>query len=76
MSYDKLKTVIESSSSRDIINFYPVDKYSDESLGENMSLSLRFMLQSEEKTLEEDDINSSMQTILTALKENLGVGLR
>ncbi len=76
MSYDKLKTVIEESSSREIINFYPVDKYSDESLGDNMSLSLRFMLQSEEKTLEEDDINSSMQSILTALKENLGVGLR
>lgn len=76
MSYDKLKTVIEASSSRDIINFYPVDKYTDASLGDNMSLSLRFMLQSEEKTLEEDDINSSMQSVLTALKDNLGVGLR
>ncbi len=76
MSYDKLKSVIEESSTREIINFYPVDKYSDESLGDKMSLSLRFMLQSEEKTLEEDDINSSMESILTALKNNLGVGLR
>lgn len=76
MSYDKLKTIIEENSSVEIINFYPVDKYSDESLGDKMSLSIRFMLQSDEKTLEEDDINSSMQSILIALKDNLGVGLR
>ena len=76
MRYENVKTVIEANKSAEVIHFYPVDKYIDASLGENMSLSIRFMLQSDEKTLEEEDINLSMENILTALKNNLGVGLR
>ena len=41
-----------------------------------MSLSIRFVLQSNDKTLEEEDITSSMDSILSALKSELGVGLR
>ena len=76
MSYEKIKNVITENSSEELINFYPVDRYSDESLGENISLSIRFVLRSDEKTLEEDDINSSINNILDALKSELGVGLR
>ena len=76
MSYDKLKDVINDNATKEIINFYPVDRYSDESLGENMSLTIRFMLRSDEKTLEEDDITSSMDLILRALSDELGIGLR
>jgi len=76
MSYSKVKSAIESCEIDELIRFYPVDKYSDEALGENMSLSLRFVLQSQEKTLEEDDITSSMDRILDSLKSELGVGLR
>jgi len=74
--YEKVKAVIEANSSDEVISFYPVDKYTDASLGENMSLSVRFMLQSDEKTLEEEEINLSMENILAALKNNLGVSLR
>lgn len=76
MSYSKVKEVIEQSATRELIRFYPVDKYSDESLGDKMSLSLRFVLQSTQKTLEEEDITSSMEAILDALNNELGVGLR
>jgi len=76
MSYTTVKEVIEKSEIPNLIRFYPVDKYSDDSLGDNMSLSLRFVLQSEEKTLEEEDITSSMDTILDSLKTELGIGLR
>ena len=76
MSYEKVKSVIESSASDELVRFYPVDRYSDESLGNDMSLSIRFVLQSNEKTLEEDDITSSMDSILEALKNDLGIGLR
>ena len=76
MSYESVKTVIEKNATDELIRFYPVDKYSDESLGEDMSLSLRFVLQSEEKTLEEEDITTSMDTILDALQSELGIGLR
>ena len=76
MSYDKIKNVIEQNATKELINFYPVDRYTDESLGKNMSLSIRFMLRSDEKTLEEEDITSSMDSILDALNRELGIGLR
>ena len=41
-----------------------------------MSLSLRFVLQSDEKTLEEQDLILAMDSILLALKDELNIGLR
>jgi phenylalanyl-tRNA synthetase beta chain len=76
MSYEKVKHVIESVNITNLIRFYAVDKYSDASLGENMSLSIRFVLQSMEKTLEEEDISSAMEKILSELDAQLGIGLR
>lgn len=76
LSYEKVKDVINAYALKEVIRFYPVDKYSDESLGDNISLSLRFVLQSDEKTLEEEDITAAMDSILNALKEELGIGLR
>ena len=76
MSYERVKEVIAQSEIPNLIRFYPVDKYSDDSLGENMSLSIRFVLQSDAKTLEEEDINNVMDTILGQLDSKLGIGLR
>ena len=76
MHYEKVKSVIEESSVEHLVRFYPVDKYSDESLGENISLTIRFILQSMEKTLEEEDMTKSMQSILDALKDKLGITIR
>jgi len=76
MHFETVKKVIEANATSELIRFYPVDKYSDETLGDNMSLSLRFVLQSQEKTLEEEDITTSMNTILDALQSELGIGLR
>jgi len=76
MSYEKVKIIIEDANINNLVRFYPVDKYRDEALGENMSLSIRFVLQSHEKTLEEEDITSTMESILESLKSELGIGLR
>ncbi len=76
MSYSDIEKVIEEHKSAEVIRFYPVDRYSDEKLGDEVSLSLRFVLQSPEKTLEEDDITSSMDGILNALQSELGLTLR
>jgi phenylalanyl-tRNA synthetase beta chain len=76
MRFSQLQAVIDEAKSEELIRYYPVDKYSDESLEENLSLSIRFVLQSQEKTLQEEDITSTMDGILEALKTNLGVGLR
>ncbi|OHE02666.1 MAG: phenylalanine--tRNA ligase subunit beta, partial [Sulfurimonas sp. RIFCSPLOWO2_12_FULL_34_6] len=76
MSYKKVKTVIQESATKELVRFYPVDKYSDEVLGENMSLSIRFILQSFDKTLEEEDITKSMDAVLNALDDKMGIKIR
>jgi phenylalanyl-tRNA synthetase beta chain len=76
MNYAEIAKVIEANRSAEMIRFYPVDRYSDEKLGDNISLSLRFVLQSEEKTLEEEDITSAMSSVLSALEKELGLTLR
>ena len=45
-------------------------------LGENESLTIRFVLQNDEKTMEEEDITASMNNILEALESKLSIGLR
>ncbi|WP_152183568.1 phenylalanine--tRNA ligase subunit beta [Sulfurimonas indica] len=76
MPYEKVKEIIEASEIPNLVRFYPVDKYTDETLGENMSLSIRFVLQSAAKTLEEEEITNVMETILEQLGSQLGIGLR
>jgi phenylalanyl-tRNA synthetase beta chain len=76
MEFATLKGVIDAAKTPEVIRYYAVDRYSDASLGTNVSLSIRFVLQSNEKTLEEEDITSAMQSILDGLKDELGIGLR
>lgn len=76
LPYERIKAVIAKHASADVKRFYPVDRYESETLGDQVSLSVRFMLQSEEKTLEEEDITAAVEWILTGLNEELGIGLR
>lgn len=76
MEYQMIERVVTAHKNSEVIRFYPVDRYHDESLGEHTSLTLRFVLQSMEKTLEEDDITSTMEGILQALERELGLTLR
>jgi len=76
VTYETLKNVIQNNATSELIRFYPVDNYSDETLGESSSLSIRFVLQSDEKTLQEEDITKAMESVLIALDKELGIGLR
>lgn len=76
LPYEQLKAVIAKYASEQIKRFYPVDRYLSEALGDQMSLTLRFVLQSDEKTLEEEDITAAMEWVLRGLHEELGVSLR
>ncbi|MFA6145106.1 MAG: phenylalanine--tRNA ligase subunit beta [Sulfurimonas sp.] len=76
LQYDVIKEVISKYAPIEIQRFYPVDRYSSEALGDTISLSIRFVVQSMDKTLEEEDITMVMESILNGLKEELGIGLR
>ncbi len=75
-TYETIKGVIAQHASPQVQRFYPVDRYVSEALGDQMSLTLRFVLQSDEKTLEEEDITAAMEWILGGLRDELGAGLR
>jgi len=55
---------------------YPVDIYEDEELGEKKSLTIRFFIQSMEKTLEENDIEAVMAEIMRSLESQCSAELR
>ncbi|RXJ68854.1 phenylalanine--tRNA ligase subunit beta [Halarcobacter ebronensis] len=76
MDYKKIKDVISSIEDENIKQFNLIDIYSDEKLGNNESLTIRFILQNNQKTLEEEDISSTMGKILDSLKEKLNLTLR
>ena len=76
LAYKEIKDVINSLDDSNIKQYNLIDVYSDENLGENESLTIRFVLQNDEKTMEEEDITASMNNILEALDSKLSIGLR
>jgi phenylalanyl-tRNA synthetase beta chain len=69
--YKEIFKLIDTLQIKELIDFYPIDIYD---LGENNSLTVRFVIQGE-KTLTDDEINGIMEKILKAL-EDKGIGLR
>ncbi len=76
LDYKEIKDVIRSLDIEDIKQFNLIDVYSDEKLGENESLTIRFVLQSDTKTYEDEDITKIMDQILTSLEKKLNITLR
>nr|WP_303312857.1 hypothetical protein [Campylobacter fetus] len=50
--------------------------YSDETLADKVSLSVKFTFQDMQKTLEDEEIADTIDKILAALNDKLGIGLR
>ena len=76
LEYKEIKKAIDSLNNKNIKQFNLIDVYNDEKLGENESLTIRFVLQNDEKTMEEEDITTTMNSILDALNKELSIGLR
>ena len=70
MSYAKVKSTILSVLPKEVVEFYPIDIYESDELKGNISLTIRFIIQSFEKTLNDDDINAIVSPILEKLNEN------
>ncbi len=76
LEFKEIKQVINSIKDENIKQFNLIDIYSDEKLGDNESLTIRFILQNDNKTLEDEDITSTMNKILENLNSKLGLELR
>lgn len=74
--YFKLRMAIDKLKIPHLVGFYPLDIYQDDKLGDKLSLTIRFELQSEMKTLEEKDITEVIYQILEMLKTEFNVELR
>ncbi len=75
-SYEKIRECIKELDIKILNSFKLVDIYSDESLGDKYSLTINFIFQDMSKTLEDTQISSCMDSIISALKDKLGLELR
>ncbi len=76
MGYFEVATALKALDLPMLKDIYPVDIYEDEALGDKKSLTVRFFIQSMERTLEDADIESVMQEVMTILHEKCQASLR
>ncbi len=76
LSYYEVAKVLNALEEPMLQDSYPVDIYEDEKLGNQKSLTIRFFIQSMNKTLEDADIESVMTAIMSALENECNAELR
>jgi len=76
MNYYEVATVLHALELPMLKDIYPVDIYEDEKLGDKKSLTIRFFIQSMEKTLEESDIEAVMSQVMASLETECKAELR
>jgi len=76
LNYYEVAKVLNALELPTLKDAYPVDIYKDEKLGDKKSLTIRFFIQSMEKTLEDADIESVMSEIMSALETECKAELR
>lgn len=76
MKFSDIRGFLEESVAKEVVNFYPIDIYHDKALEDKASLTLRFILQSTEKTMDEEMITGIMETIVSSLKEKFALEMR
>lgn len=73
---NRVKELINSLKIENLKSYEIIDIYSDENLKDDMSLTIRFNVQDMNKTLSEDEINKTVDEILSALKDKIGISIR
>ncbi len=76
MNYYEVAKALNTLELPMLKDIYPVDIYEDEKLGEKKSLTIRFFIQSMEKTLEESDIEAVMSQVMASLETECKAELR
>lgn len=76
MKFSRIRAYLEGMLPDEVVNFYPIDIYHDKALEGKASLTVRFMLQSEHKTMDEESISGIMNIIVDSLKEKFALEMR
>jgi len=76
MKFSEIREHLNSILPSEVISFAPIDIYESEELGENLSVTVKFHIQSFEHTLEDEQITTIMQNITDSLKEKFGIVIR
>ena len=76
MRYYEVAKVLNGLGLPMLKDSYPVDIYEDEKLGDKKSLTVRFFIQSMDKTLEDSDIEGVMEKVMSALSSKCNAELR
>jgi len=76
LPYNQVATAIKQIDLPLLKKFYPIDIYEDETLKEQKSLTIRLFIQSQEGTLEDKDIENTVNQIIHTLQEQYGATLR
>jgi len=74
--YNQVSSTIKALGLPLLKEFYAVDVYEDETLGEEKSLSLRLFIQSENNTLQDEEIETTVNGIIKELENQYGAKLR
>ena len=76
MQFSQIKKFLYSIAPKELAKLYPIDVYKDESLGDNISLTIKFHFQSKEKTFADEEVVTMLDTMINALKEKFGISVR
>lgn len=76
INYYEVAKSIKEANIELLQEFYPIDIYSDEKLGDDKSLTVRFFIQSMDKTLQDSDIESVVSLVISTLEDKFNAKLR
>ena len=77
MPFKDISHAIKSLNSPFLKRFEVIDLFEDENLGsKNKSITIRFVLQSKQKSLTDEEINQTTALILTLLKQKFSIALK
>ncbi|MDR0467347.1 MAG: phenylalanine--tRNA ligase subunit beta [Campylobacteraceae bacterium] len=76
INFSQIRECIKNCNIKELSSFYAIDIYSDETLKENISLTISFNFQPNEKSFSDKEINEMIEKILKNLEEKLKITIR
>jgi phenylalanyl-tRNA synthetase beta chain len=76
LKFDYLKKCIEALNEPLIRDFFAIDVYKANSSDKESALSIRLILQSDDKTLSEEDISGVVRNVLDKFSQEFGIGIK